>query len=819
MKFIKDYQKFKQFRIDEALESGQFLVYHRTRLKEESYVVAKWDKDINLYDNFAKRTIPSDLKEDSEDYIRMYNSNIELLKAMNPNIKLDDKGSPIVSEGDTIITSDPRIMSQGFRPGAGDWYGVGLYTCYDFDDQIRDFDNNGVPDMAMYGPNIVEFKVNNSRKFLILDMNADNNQAKKVWGQSHTLIDQLKKIMGGRFLNFYGKNKELIDSFNEILVKTKVTTKAGREEELKKDEQGRFLTAPIGLKLAEMPGFISLVDGMSFTGGNDGRVLVIYNANLAKPTRYTPDDGKTWSSMEKLDFQYDRVKVGNKDILQCKIIDTDKELNQISLERPNSSKWIVSLDIPTILKDKTKSIKMFSEIVLSKSQFKDNLNRLVNELSKSPKQVIDNIITRANQLPTDYDQLVDIEKAKVGNYYSSLLYFLVELSKKSNYEGDLVKKKSDEILQACTKVADKLNFPLDVMFSLSQTTSDVDRYKNLFTILIDKSQTLYSGELADRDEFDRMLDTIIGVKDSDKYPDWFKDAISGKINQSIQKNFELINMDKPNVNVGNLNVAGRFNHLISKQVLASNVRNLDKFCQVLKADMKSEDFLKILKNKLSMFYDNNKEVSLINVSSYSYPTSWGGKENWLIPKVIKLSNELDEESIESLADFSIYFLTRAKLERYTDLAGQQFLAAALDGTPVLDKIKQKFSKLKRDGEFTLFGIEDSELKNHYKDFYDDLTRFIKLDGDTLPELDYKYIANSIFKAMYGPGTKTQDLLYEFKKLRNIKDLQKVNTEFGERKGMIGGKHDLNWWIKDELKSKDLEELNNILKEKGIDYKF
>ena len=819
MKFIKDYHKFKQFRIDEALESGQFLVYHRTRLKEESYVVDKWDKDTNLYDKFAKRTIPSDLKEDSEDYIRMYNSNIELLKAMNPNIKLDDKENPIVSEGDTIVTSDPRIMSQGFRPGAGDWYGVGLYTCYDFDDQIRDFDNDGVVDMAMYGPNIVEFKVNNNRKFLILDMNTDNNQAKKVWGDSHTLIDQLKKIMGGRFLNFYGKNKELIDSFNEILVKTKVTTKSGREEELKKDVQGRFLTAPIALKLAEMPGFISLVDGMSFTGGNDGRVLVIYDANLAKPTRYTPDDGKSWSSMEKLDFQYDRVKVGNKDILQCKIIDTDKELNQISLERPNSSKWIVSLDIPTILKDKTKSIKMFSEIVLSKKQFKDNLTKLVDELSKSPKQVIDNIITRASQLPTDYDQLVDIEKSKVGNYYSSLLFFLVDLSKKSNYEGNLVKKKSDEILQSCTKVADKLNFPLDVMFSLSQSISDVDRYKNLFTILIDKSQTLYSGELADRDEFDSMLNTIIGVKDSDKYPDWFKDAILGKINQSIQKNFELINMDKPKVGLGNLNVAGRFNHLISKQVLASNVRNLDKFCQVLKADMKSDDFLKILKNKLSLFYDNNKEATLVNVPAYSYPSSWGGKENWLIPKVVKLSNELDEESIESLADFSIYYLTRVKLERYTDLAGQQFLAAALDGTPVLDKIKQKVSKLKTDGEFTLFGIEDPELKNHYKDFYDDLTRFIKLDGDTLPELDYKSIADAMFKAMYGLGTKKDSLFSQFKKLRNIKDLQKVITEFGERKGMIGGKYNLNYWIKDELKSKDLEELNNILKEKGIDYKF
>ena len=97
--------------------------------------------------------------------------------------------------------------------------------------------------------------------------------------------------------------------------------------------------------------------------------------------------------------------------------------------------------------------------------------------------------------------------------------------------------------------------------------------------------------------------------------------------------------------------------------------------------------------------------------------------------------------------------------------------------------------------------------------------FIKLGDDALPELDYKFISDAMFKAMYGPGTKTQDLLSQFKKLRNIKDLQKVNTAFGERKGMIGGSHDLNWWIKDELKDKDIEVINTDFKEKGIDYKF
>jgi hypothetical protein len=818
MKFIKDYQKFKQFKIDEALESGQSLVYHRTRLKEESYIVSKWDKDINLYDNFAKRTIPSDLKEDSEDYIKAYNSNLELLKAMNPSIKLDDKGSPIVSEGDTIVTSDPRIMSQGFRPGTGDWYGVGLYTCYDFDDQIRDFDNDGIADMSMYGSNIVEFKVENTGKFLVLDMNPDNNQAKKVWGQSHSLITQLKKIMGGKFLNFYNKNKELIDSFNEILVKTKVTNQYGREEELKKDSQGRFITAPIGLKLAEMPGFISLVDGMSFTGGNDGRVLVIYSANLAKPTRYTSDDGKTWLPMEKLEYQYDKVKVGNKDILQCKIIDTDKELNQVNLERPNSAKWIVSLDIPTILKDSEKSIKIFSEISLNKKQFKDNLNNLVDTLVKSSPQVIDNVIKRICQLPTEYSKLSSLD-TKIGNYYSSLLYFIIELGRKSKYTGNDVNRKSDEILQACSKETDKLKFPLDLMFNLIEIVPNVDKYKNLFTSIIDKSNTLYSGELNDRDEYDKMLNLILSVKDSDKYPDWFKQAISGKINQGIEKSFELINMERPKVIVGPLNVAGRFNHLFSKQISNSNISNIDKFCQVLKADMLSDDFMKVLKNKISMFYDNDKEATLINTSCYSYPSSWGGDDNWLIPKVIKLSNNFEEKEINILADFCIYYLSVVKLEKYGKGAGQQYLAEALRETKVLNRINEKLSKLKKEGEFTLFGVEDPELKNYYKELYRDITRWFNLSDDTLPELNYKSIADTIFKAMYGPGTKKDVLFSEFKKLRNKTDLDKVIAEFGERKGMIGGRHNLNRWIKDELKSKDLEVLNNNLKEKGIDYEF
>jgi hypothetical protein len=279
-------------------------------------------------------------------------------------------------------------------------------------------------------------------------------------------------------------------------------------------------------------------------------------------------------------------------------------------------------------------------------------------------------------------------------------------------------------------------------------------------------------------------------------------------------------MENPSVSLGNLNIAGRFNHLVSKQILKSNTSNVDKFCQVLKADMISDDFMKIYKNKISMFYDNNKEASLLNTNYYSYPSSYGGADNWLIPKIIKLSSQLEEKEINILADFSLLYLSIAKLERYgKDSSGQHYLAPVLQGTPVYDRMIEKISKLKKEGVFTLFGVEDPEMKDYYNEFYRDITRWFKLGDDTLPDLNYKSIADSIFKAMYGPGTKKDVLFSEFKRIRNKKDLDKVIAEFGERKGMIGGSHDLNWWIKDELKDKDIEVLNTDFKEKGIDYKF
>jgi hypothetical protein len=302
-----------------------------------------------------------------------------------------------------------------------------------------------------------------------------------------------------------------------------------------------------------------------------------------------------------------------------------------------------------------------------------------------------------------------------------------------------------------------------------------------------------------------------------------------KIDTDAQNNFDQIDMNSPGVSIMNGVSGARFSHLFSFQLKMNNYKNADKFCELLKAHVVNDSSLKFAQSKLSPFYESRKSFPLLSISYFSYPSSWGGQENWLVPKLVKISDKLDEKSIEILVDFCITFFTVANPEDYRtptlkfegDGSAQKILAEFVKETIVYEKIIEKITKLKKEGEFKLFGVEDDKLKTYYTQFFKGIDRYIDLDkyDNLLPDLDYQFIADSIFSAMYGPGTETEDIMTQFKKIRNKKDLEKVITSFGERKGMIGGKHDLNWWIKDELKSKDLVILNNMLKEKGIDYQF
>ena len=181
-----------------------------------------------------------------------------------------------ISAGSFIVyhrtsTTNPENFNKGYKTGYGAMYGAGLYTTYELAQQLE-------PSMvSTYGNTIVEFKIQNNNKFIILDY----PEAKKVYGQKYTLMDQLKKVMGGYFNKFFNNHRTDLINFND---------------ELNTQENTR--TSRIAEKLSAIRDFITHVDGVIFTGQNDGNVLVLYNTNLANPLRYSLDNAETWNNLK-----------------------------------------------------------------------------------------------------------------------------------------------------------------------------------------------------------------------------------------------------------------------------------------------------------------------------------------------------------------------------------------------------------------------------------------------------------------------------------------------------------------------------------------
>lgn len=171
--------------------------------------------------------------------------------------------------------ANPKDFNKGFKPGGGvgGMYGYALYTTYDLASQLK-------PNMASnYGQNLVEFNINNNGNFVILDA----AEASKAFGPKFGLFDQLKSIMKGKYLAFYKANKVELDKCQQMLA------------------EGLKFTSEVAIRLSKMTNFINYVDGMVFTGSNDGMVLVLYDTNLANPIRYTSNNGETWNSMKDIE--------------------------------------------------------------------------------------------------------------------------------------------------------------------------------------------------------------------------------------------------------------------------------------------------------------------------------------------------------------------------------------------------------------------------------------------------------------------------------------------------------------------------------------
>lgn len=154
------------------------------------------------------------------------------------------------------------IVNDKLEPGKGKGglYGKGLYTVYDL--------AGTQTEKGFYGNYIYKLAIN-----LYGYICFDREVAAKVYGKPLTVVEQME---------FLGLDEEVIENarqvFKQIPSEGRLTSKQAQ---------------PISLVVR------GIVKGLVFTGDNDGRVAVVYDASTVSPVSYRTTRAKLWKKVSK----------------------------------------------------------------------------------------------------------------------------------------------------------------------------------------------------------------------------------------------------------------------------------------------------------------------------------------------------------------------------------------------------------------------------------------------------------------------------------------------------------------------------------------
>ena len=183
--------------------------------------------------------------------------------------------------GKSGFNPSKNIADIGYNIGKGNAYGYGVYTTYDLESQLNDKMRN------TYGDIIIESKILDMSKFLIFNYDI----AKKIYKSRYQFGYQLKQILGKKeWLNY--KNNDTIKDIHNTL-----------------DEGIIKYTSDLAHNFSKLfrDSILRKLNGIIFTGQNDGNVLVVYNRKNIEPLRYSEDDGQTWTNVRNVKT-YQRIK-------------------------------------------------------------------------------------------------------------------------------------------------------------------------------------------------------------------------------------------------------------------------------------------------------------------------------------------------------------------------------------------------------------------------------------------------------------------------------------------------------------------------------
>lgn len=797
MRRILNYRSFKGSLL-EKLESGVITVYHRTGLVNYTTQLNSKDFEGGIFQNLLesyKRKMGFTRQKDFS-----LETFIQNFKLLNPNFPLDEKGLPILKVGDTVKLMGPEIIAKGFTPGEGAYYGVGLYTCYELEDHISDYNKDGYIDLTDYGPTIVEFEVQNNGKFLILDMNPDNNQAKKVWGGNYGLLDQLRKILGGFYSNFYSKYRSKLDQWDKIL-------KTG--EGLEKNIQGFPKTAPIGRELIQFSNILSYLDGISFTGGQDYRVFVVFNTKLMKPIRYSPDDAKTWKPLVSSQFaKYQRVKVAGHEMLQLKFTsEVDKEEQQINLQRKGTVSWLSGLDISQILKDTDKTLRIFSELDIDDQESKKQLRKKIESLMNEPEQKVEVVSQRILKLPTSYEEVISKlnSSEKASNYISNYLYLLIKYFSLDYGFGtkQSVKQKFDKTIEDIIQKGSKYKVSFDLILRMSEFL----KAEKIKTLITENSDFNKKFSISTRDQIKEIVYKLDDFTDSNT---WFRESLLTKIDDVISKLFEEFKGDRGDF-VRTFKTKRRNDTFynvysgdaIDKVTTMLTLMNMQFDYGVFKNTPKlAEIFL----DNLEHGWRDQDKVFMLKQTIQNFSESYfeNGKDFLLLNTLFDKTSRYTDKQIEDLSDCIVVGLAQDKIkDKLVDLK--------FSGT-IMRKVLYKFEKFKKEGSINF-------LQKQKVDFKESVGKSMQnLIQKSSSDIDHKSIANKIYDCMSGGlFIDYKCILGELSKLKKSLDLELVKSAFGRRKfGWFRGKElSLREALREKLKDRQVDEINAMFNELGI----
>jgi hypothetical protein len=179
------------------------------------------------------------------------------------------------------------ILEKGIIPGEGMLYGQGFYATYDLDSQLKSNMKN------KYGNIILKVFIK-AYKFLIFDYDI----AKKIYKDKYTLIDQLENMKLLKYIKYLDDIKYYSTTLKRLKYSSDIAYQMYKTES----------------------SIISSINGIIFTGRNDGKVIVAYEPNAIVPMAFSEDDGKSWN------------KISNKQALQRYFLNKEKVFNKENIK-------------------------------------------------------------------------------------------------------------------------------------------------------------------------------------------------------------------------------------------------------------------------------------------------------------------------------------------------------------------------------------------------------------------------------------------------------------------------------------------------------